>query len=778
METTPVTMQRERNRRSERHRFIRQYIKHIEWKECLFGGICTLLWSLAGCFGIPSPFALSALIACLAVTGKPIHGGVAGIGAAMLLRWLWGLNTEVFQAVVYLITALFMPARFVKNRRAYGVLALCLGLCTLPFMIAGDRVALLERLGSLLLGVGCMPALIRCMELKNGKGKERTEDDLLCVAVMLMMLVCGGVRMGVSAVNFGLIMAGLMVVWPAYVRGPHAGAASGIAAGFTAIAGGQHVIYMMMLPFAGLLAGLFSGKKRLVCGGVFLFGCICLMYVTLNTVLLQAVLSMVTAALLFLLTPARYIQKSQRWFQQLQWNCPKENAYIRIRMQQWVRAIRHLSDALPKPVLPEEDKEELCENMAEKLCEKCNRLPLCWHEEYEKTKRAMLAAAECNDVDLQVINQHFSQCERIARLPEMIEEQAEKRRTDKRRTQMAAYEREMLETHLFALSQAAQLISLEGINSDEDEQEWKERVEEALEHMHFSGMVSYVKRIDGRLSMALQTDRAILYPAMGEKLCRTIGTYLGVRLTVTEQNATRVMLEEEAVFRMVYGAATAQAGESKAPNGERKENGDAYLVRPLPGGKVLVALADGMGHGASACLESRRTLQMIFACLEAGYAREQAMKVVNGAMLNATGGTLFSTVDMCVVDLWNGEAAMNKLGACGSVVIQGQKMHWISGEALPLGILENVLPAEKYARLAEEDRLILISDGIADAFMQEEDLMRALERHYDEGPQDMAESILQEAINRQGGWPGDDMTVLCVQLKSAWPERKKRAVNS
>ena len=203
-------------------------------------------------------------------------------------------------------------------------------------------------------------------------------------------------------------------------------------------------------------------------------------------------------------------------------------------------------------------------------------------------------------------------------------------------------------------------------------------------------------------------------------------------------------------------------------------NGDAVMVRPLSGGRFLFALSDGMGHGIKARNESRRTLEMLSVCLQAGYTSEQTMKVVNGAMLSATGGEAFATLDMAVVDLWTGETEMNKLGACSSFIIQGQKINRLSGEALPLGILEHVLPAEKNILLEENDRVLMMSDGVADMFETDDDVIRMIQKYSNEPPQTMAESILQEALERQYLSPADDMTVLCVQMVLRYPARQNR----
>ena len=108
---------------------------------------------------------------------------------------------------------------------------------------------------------------------------------------------------------------------------------------------------------------------------------------------------------------------------------------------------------------------------------------------------------------------------------------------------------------------------------------------------------------------------------------------------------------------------------------------------------------------------------------------------------------------------------MNKLGACASILLQGQKSRWIEGEALPLGIIEHVAPTECRFRAAEGDVLLMMSDGITDAFRDQEDMLALVQQHRMDPPQRLADALLQEAILRRDGLPPDDMTVLCARIR-------------
>ena len=117
---------------------------------------------------------------------------------------------------------------------------------------------------------------------------------------------------------------------------------------------------------------------------------------------------------------------------------------------------------------------------------------------------------------------------------------------------------------------------------------------------------------------------------------------------------------------------------------------------------------------------------------------------------------------------------MHELGGWASVLFQGQKMHWIEGAALPLGIIEHVVPMEHHFTLGAGDLLLLMSDGIMDAFAAEEEILSVLRRGRDDSPQHIANALLQEALIQKDGMPPDDMTVLCARVCQRRREHRSR----
>ena len=767
----------ERKRRAQKKAEKAFELKQIKTlAEGIPGAVCVFLLAMADCFSVNTCFPLAFLVACKAWTGKAPKGACAGMIAAEVMRLIWGIEGAWAETAVYMLISVGIAKPVVNRKKVYALMVLGGGMGILPIFLANDPLKMLAACAGLALSVGCMPAMLRTTEIITSKKRALSEDDLLCMALPVMLLVCGGCHVQIGQMNVGLTAAAFLTVYAGWACGATAGAAVGIGAGFSALMGNMHALYMVVLPFSGFLCGCLRRKNRFLGAAAYIFAAVCVSGAAMRTVPQALLLNLLISCAAFACLPERLNKKGLWMVRQLQWEKPRENVYLSLRMRRWVKAIDKLTEALPSAQEPVWNIALDAEGMAEEVCENCEMLPICWRDHYTETKKSMEALASCNETDLNLINRYFSHCKRIGKLPGIMERVAERRNGEYRRYAVAAYERDMLKTHLTALSHAAQMISLEGSDVHQDEHEWQERAEEALQMMRFSGRIAFVKQVDGHKTLGIQCDMIALHPVMGEKLAEQLSAYLGTRLCVTEQNATQVLLEEKPPMTILWGkAACCAADENEYGSQHYQANGDAVKVRFLNGGKVLLALSDGMGHGERAKTESKNTLDMLCSCIEAGYSCDQAMKAVNGAMLSSTGGELFATVDLCLLDLWTGKAVLHKSGAAASAVIQGQKAHWITAAALPLGIMENVIPMEKEIALAEYDRLLLFTDGVTDVFDGEQALMTAIQRHLDEDPGEMAQSLMEEAVARDGGYPKDDMTVVCVQIVSSYPERKRRA---
>ena len=734
------------------------------------------LLSIAQCLSVPSPYAVCCLMALLA-EGLPFQGAVAGLALGLIFRLAWGLPLDLW---VFIACGLcFAVIRLPWSRKGHlYLLTLCVLLVrAVPEMTAAqDMQTVLFSAAGVLLGLAVMPALVRCAQLWKNKTREWTEDDLLCLSLPALLMIAGASRLSAFQMNIGYTVSAACVLYLSWSAGSAVGVCAAMGCGLALLLGGQNALLLVLLAFGALMSGLFQGKNRLLAAGLYLLSSVTLTYLIAYSFQPAVFYAGLTGGMLFALLPSKWAREGAKQVRGILWNRPRDNAYIRLKMQRWVRSIDRLADALPHSRIEKPAPQEESEGLSEALCAGCDRLPICWHEQGEQTRAGLRALAEESgnpEEAIATINRYFSACPRISRIPPLLTRLDEERQRRAHQAVCAEYEREMLQTHLTALSQAAQRISLEGMQADREESYWLTQADEALEALRFPGKTAFVKKVDGRLAVCLQCEPLSLRPLAGLTLAKQVGTYLGADLEITERQSSRIMLEERPPLMVHTGMATACAVtlDRKSGAGQPPDNGDAVLVEPLSGGKMVLALSDGMGHGAGAQEESRKTLEMLSLCLEAGYTRAQAMTAVNGVMISAAGGEKFATVDLCLIDLWTGETAMNKLGACASILVQGQKAQWIQGEALPLGIIEHVAPMEHRFTLAENDLLLLMSDGVADAFPAQEDILDLVRRKRGDTPQHIADALLHEAVILRDGLPPDDMTVLCARVT----DRKEEA---
>ncbi|NLG24891.1 MAG: SpoIIE family protein phosphatase, partial [Clostridiales bacterium] len=210
------------------------------------------------------------------------------------------------------------------------------------------------------------------------------------------------------------------------------------------------------------------------------------------------------------------------------------------------------------------------------------------------------------------------------------------------------------------------------------------------------------------------------------------------------------------------------AAVASRPHTAGQPSGDTATSRPLPGGRHMLALSDGMGSGAAAAAESAGAVALLGTFLAADVDKPLALESINGLMMLGGGDDMFATVDLCVIDLMSGEASFHKLGACASAVLRGREVIRVAGGRLPLGILEQVKPTQTTITLRPGDRVVMVSDGVADPTRpgQQEWLDALLEGMAATQPRQLSERILQAAAGRDGG-PTDDMTVLVAQIERA-----------
>ena len=193
------------------------------------------------------------------------------------------------------------------------------------------------------------------------------------------------------------------------------------------------------------------------------------------------------------------------------------------------------------------------------------------------------------------------------------------------------------------------------------------------------------------------------------------------------------------------------------------ESGDVYSVQKISDDKVFIALSDGMGSGKNAGNISDSAVSLIEAFYKAGFDSTIVLSLTN-KILSFIKEDDFSAVDICVVDLGDGRCDFYKVGAPYGFILSKEGVRYLEGSSLPLGILDVLTPTVATAVAAAGDMILLVSDGVTDAFGSSAEMIEFLKIAPIKNPQEVADAVLHKALSLCGGYAPDDMTALCVRI--------------
>lgn len=193
-----------------------------------------------------------------------------------------------------------------------------------------------------------------------------------------------------------------------------------------------------------------------------------------------------------------------------------------------------------------------------------------------------------------------------------------------------------------------------------------------------------------------------------------------------------------------------------------QSSGDSHSLTRLGNNKYLLALCDGMGSGENARKMSALTMGLVENFYKAGFSDDYVISTIN-KLLTIGDRECFSTLDLCVIDLSNEQIEFIKLGATYGIVKRETCVEKVDAGTLPLGVLGNVSPSISKFAIGNKDMVIMVTDGITDAFEEYDNFAKFVNSITLTNPQTVAQIILDEAVARNGNIAKDDMTVLVAR---------------
>lgn len=224
----------------------------------------------------------------------------------------------------------------------------------------------------------------------------------------------------------------------------------------------------------------------------------------------------------------------------------------------------------------------------------------------------------------------------------------------------------------------------------------------------------------------------------------------------TETSSTISFIERPTYKAICKSARVIKSGQSVS--------GDNYMFLETEDGQAIACISDGMGSGVMANKESETVVELMERFIEAGFSKETAVKMINSTMVLTDGEPSCSTVDICAMDLYEGCCDFIKMGAVPSYLKREHYVERISLSSVPMGVSGHPDYELSKKDLYDGDFIIMISDGILEAFGSEESLERLITKLNLVNPTELSNAILAGALGACGYNPGDDMTVLVISV--------------
>ena len=240
----------------------------------------------------------------------------------------------------------------------------------------------------------------------------------------------------------------------------------------------------------------------------------------------------------------------------------------------------------------------------------------------------------------------------------------------------------------------------------------------------------------------------------------------GARMTAVREGTAvlsgelqTVLFAEDTGYQVLHGSA-------RVTKDDESISGDNYGCI-CENGSFILCLSDGMGSGLAANRESETVVELFEQFLHSGFSAETAARMINSALVLQQGDGMFSTVDLCTVDLYSGVCSFLKAGAAATFIRRDTWVESIVSTSLAAGLVQQLDFDTASRKLYDGDFVILVTDGVTDALEpgREEEIMKELILGISaQEPKEFARQLLEHVLRLGGYRARDDMTVIAARI--------------
>lgn len=719
-----------------------------------------------------SPFGPAFVAACFLMRRKETLFAAAGVCVGALLV----ADTLYVVTVTLLICGVLFILGRIKRWMVVMSTACAYSVSAAVFKTQDVRMfmtAVLECLIALV-SIYVLQAVLQIIT-SNRKRSVFSPEETISITLAALIIVCMFGPLNIYGVYIANITALFLVLCAAYTGGAALGAGVGLALGMALCLGVQApVIYTGMLGLSGLVAGTVRKlKKPGAAAGYFTVNLLFILAFNNSETWYVTLIEAGAAAALFIALPGKIYSFAGRFFDaqarreyEYKLHSSRFKELTIGRLNEVSSVFSQTGEMFSREAeqkIKEADISGVLSIVAESTCKDCVFRKSCWDKDFLNTynvfDRLFLTYEKNGCIDRDNVDAAFvKKCFNITGVLTSAE------------SIFSAYllnlkwARKIEESRLITgkqLKGVAKVVSDIGREMDTGFK-FLESVEQGIA-VSLDALGVHTKEVCAEKTAAGMAVELRVKNCAGGAGCRpgvekAVSSMCGARMTRVSDagcgagSSCLLRFEQEKKFGAITGAAAAAKGDV---------SGDSFSFQALRDGRYLLMLCDGMGSGENAKRESAAAVSLIENFYQAGFDENVIFDTINRLLILKGNEEVFTTVDICMIDLKTGVADFTKIGAESSYLFVEGEVAPISPGSLPMGILEEAAPKSVRRELLPGDMIVMMSDGVTDSIRDAESWFADIPKT---DPQETADAILEKAGPAQ---PVDDMTVIACLITEA-----------
>ncbi len=619
-----------------------------------------------------------------------------------------------------------------------------------------------------------------------------SSDKIMSAAVLGGLIIGSLGNFQVFGLSVRIVSEILIIFIAAYIGGTGLSSTTGavlpIIYSFTS---GTSPIIIGVYVFGGVLSGLFKSLGKLgIAAGFFIGSVLMNYYINSYTFPFITPVHYIVALFLFLMIPNKTLNLFKiNLLDDIKDDLTLDDINKRLveltskRLKDLSQVLKQLSNtfnATSQDETTENDNlAKLYNQLTSRICSNCHMAKNCWERDFYNTYKEIfnliLVIENKGNLKEGNISEFFTKhCLKTPQFKDMIKKYIDSYKKNYYLQKRMAESKKLVSAQLEGISLIVKDLAVELKPEFKFDRQTEDIIRLKLADKGIRVDSLYVMDY-GRGKKEVSIDKGSCY---GKRFCSSeipaiVSEVLGSRVIVKTAECTLRDGCNSCQLSLIpaesYEVAVGTAATPKSPS---NISGDTFSFNKLENGSFMLAISDGMGTGEMAAEESDAALSLLEQLLGAGFDNETAIKTINSALILRSAQDTFSTIDLALIDLYNAELDLIKIGAPASFIKRGRNVEILEACSLPIGIIEDIQLENIERKLLPGDFIIMVSDGLLDGpdkdVKQEEWLKGIISNIETRNPQEMADMILKTVTTANNQRIRDDMTVIAAKL---WERR-------